>query len=195
MTHWMLNKRTRLAETQHMTLVQDTATSPSDKQIEYTHLKIQDGVMIVPIKLFAGEVSFILTSQYRYPTGKVSLEFPGGAVAPNEPTEASALRELLEETGYTSNKIKFIYVMDTISPLSSAKTYVYSAVVEGEPAPLQIEESEKDFGLTTRECSADQVLKLLRDNEITDSRTVAALSAVLLQSPKAIEYADSLSGD
>lgn len=193
----MLNSREKLAETPFMTVVKDIVTSPSDAKVEYTQIKTFDSVLIVPIKIGENkkDVSFVMVQQYRYPVGKLVLEFPGGSKNPDETTEQAAIRELKEETGYDVKSVKFMYVFEVAPSLTSAKTYVYMAIVDGEPADLNPDESEKDFQMVRKEYSADELLKLLRDNEITDSKTVAALATVLLQSPKALEYANSLSGD
>jgi 8-oxo-dGTP pyrophosphatase MutT (NUDIX family) len=46
----------------------------------------------------AGEI--VMIWQYRFGTGELSLEIPGGVIDPNEEPRAAAERELSEETGY-----------------------------------------------------------------------------------------------
>ncbi len=52
----------------------------------------------------------ILVRQYRHGIGDVTLEFPGGAVSSHEKAGAqkAAIRELQEETGYTSTRVQHI---------------------------------------------------------------------------------------
>lgn len=42
----------------------------------------------------------VLVKQFRPPTGKVMIELPAGLIDPKETIESTAVRELLEETGY-----------------------------------------------------------------------------------------------
>ncbi len=46
------------------------------------------------------ENKIILVKQFRYPINMFSIEFPAGLIDKGETPEATALRELLEETGY-----------------------------------------------------------------------------------------------
>jgi ADP-ribose pyrophosphatase len=46
--------------------------------------------------------------QYRFGVGYTTLETPGGMLDPGEDPKAAAVRELLEETGYESNKWTYL---------------------------------------------------------------------------------------
>ena len=61
-----------------------------------------DAVAILPlIKDKEDGTNVLLIKQFRPPTGKPCYELPAGLVDPDESIETAALRELLEETGYT----------------------------------------------------------------------------------------------
>ncbi|KAF9977237.1 hypothetical protein BGZ73_006600 [Actinomortierella ambigua] len=71
--------------------------------------QVFDAVDIVPIiKNTAGQATHIvLVVQYRPPVGCFVIEFPSGLVDPGESAEQAALRELLEETGFSSSISSF----------------------------------------------------------------------------------------
>jgi len=58
-------------------------------------------VMIVPL-LDDGRV--VVERQFRYPLGRVMLEFPAGKLDAGEPPLHCAIRELVEETGYRARE-------------------------------------------------------------------------------------------
>lgn len=48
----------------------------------------------------------VLTKQFRPPCGKVVIELPAGLIDPKESVESTAVRELIEETGYHGQFVK-----------------------------------------------------------------------------------------
>ena len=156
--------------------------------INYYHLDYHDGVMVVPIKVSTHDIKFVFVNQYRYPIARDCLEFPGGSKDKTETSELAARRELLEETGYKADEMRFIYMMNPSTWLSGNKTFVYLAVLSGEPETRKLDESEEFCELGVVELSSKEVWEKIRNNEITDRRTLAALNVVLMQSPKALEF-------
>jgi len=52
--------------------------------------------------------SVLLEKQFRPPLGRDVIELPAGLVDPGETMEAAALRELIEETGWSAREIRFL---------------------------------------------------------------------------------------
>lgn len=50
----------------------------------------------------------LLEKQFRPPLGRDVIELPAGLVDPGESMEAAALRELIEETGWSAGTIRFL---------------------------------------------------------------------------------------
>jgi ADP-ribose pyrophosphatase len=71
-----------------------------------------DGVGIVAILQYPssaedpGKSELLLQKQYRPPIDKIVIEVPAGLVDAGESPEASALRELKEETGYVGEVLE-----------------------------------------------------------------------------------------
>jgi ADP-ribose pyrophosphatase len=58
-------------------------------------------VMVVPL---LDDGRLVMERQFRYPLGRVLLEFPAGKLEPGEPVQRCAQRELVEETGYVAHE-------------------------------------------------------------------------------------------
>lgn len=81
-------------------------------------------VAIVPVTK-DGHVIFV--RQFRPPVNSYVIEFPAGLNDMNEPLEVVALRELLEETGYTADKLIFLAKGPLSTGLSKEILMVYLA--------------------------------------------------------------------
>jgi ADP-ribose pyrophosphatase len=57
--------------------------------------------MVVPL---LDDGRLVMERQYRYPMGRVMLEFPAGKIDAGEPVWQCAQRELAEETGYRAQE-------------------------------------------------------------------------------------------
>lgn len=88
-----------------------------------------DAVIIVPRLIHSGD--YILIKQFRPPLDAYILEFPAGLIDVGETPEATAIRELKEETGYVGEVIHRTPRLYT-SPgiLSEACFYVFIEIDE-----------------------------------------------------------------
>ena len=81
----------------------DRAISPrTGKEHSFFILESSSWVNIIPL---TGDGKVVMVRQYRHGTGELTLEIPGGLVESSDTPETAAMRELLEETGYTAKKV------------------------------------------------------------------------------------------
>jgi 8-oxo-dGTP pyrophosphatase MutT (NUDIX family) len=85
-------------------LRRDEIRLPNGAMIDDYFVSVRAEVAIVFPVTSAGEV--IMVRQYKHGAQEILLEFPGGVFnSDREPAEEAAMRELQEETGYTSQNI------------------------------------------------------------------------------------------
>src|SRR5258708_11258173 len=99
-----------------LTLKCDTVCLPDGKQATREYVQHPGAVMVIPL-FDDGRV--LMESQYRYPMGKVMVEYPAGKLDPNEGALACAKRELQDTTGYTARE--YVY-LTRIHPIISYST-------------------------------------------------------------------------
>jgi len=86
-----------LSKSSFLELRRDDVRLPDGSPATREYVVHPGAVAIVPL---LDDGRLVLERQFRYPVGKVLLEFPAGKIDPGENTLACARRELLEETGY-----------------------------------------------------------------------------------------------
>lgn len=123
----------------------------------------------------------VLVHQFRYPVNKPLLEIPAGKMdgEESETPEATAARELAEETPYTAETLELIHNFYTAPGFCDEYMYLYRANGLKKNSQLKPDDGEVvDTVLYTRQ----ETLDALRNKEIEDVKTIAALQHWLLES-------------
>ncbi len=125
-------------------------------------------VLIVPI---LPDGRLVLERQFRYPVGRVMLEFPAGKIDPQETPLATAKRELREEAGYAAATWQHIGMIHPEIGYSTEAIEIYLAT-DLTHVGAQLDEGEfLDVVLMTEE----ELLARFDSGDVTDGKTVAAL--------------------
>ncbi|MBL3656512.1 NUDIX domain-containing protein [Fulvivirga sediminis] len=113
-----------------------------------------------------------LVGQYRYTIDEYSWEIPEGGGPMHEEPLTSAKRELKEETGLIANHWEMIMRFHTSNSVTDEVGYIYLAkeLTQGEQ---NLEESESD--LIVKKLPFTEALKMVMNQEITDSMSVAGI--------------------
>lgn len=103
LSDWKLIRSTYLEKSPWVNWRIDTCQLPDGTIVDDYHVsEFPPGIGIVAL---TPELEVVLVRQYRHGAGRTLTEIPGGYLSPNDllPVEA-AKRELLEETGYSSDR-------------------------------------------------------------------------------------------
>jgi len=132
---------------------------------------VHPGAALIVAELANGRL--ILERQYRYPVGRVMLEFPAGKLDAGETALATAQRELIEEAGYTAER--WIPIA-TLHPNVGYSTETIEVFLARELVHIGAKLDEGEF-LDVVLMSEAQLLDAFDQGELTDGKSIAALFA------------------
>jgi ADP-ribose pyrophosphatase len=127
-------------------------------------------VLMLPI---LADGRLVLERQFRYPVGRVMLEFPAGKIDPDETPLATAKRELREETGYTAGTWQHL---GTVHPEIGYSTEFIEMYIATDLAHVGAQLDDGEF-LDVVLMPEDELLAAFDAGLVTDGKTVAALFA------------------
>ena len=110
--------------------------------------------------------------------GDELLEIPAGTLEPGEDPYGCAVRELQEETGYAASAWSRLLSCYMAPGYSSEVIHFY--VAEGLSQVGM--NPEEDESITVERHSFDEVVKMIEDNEIMDSKTITGVLSYLTRS-------------
>jgi ADP-ribose pyrophosphatase len=146
----------------------DVFLTPEGKKGDYFYHHSNGAVFIIPV-LADGKI--VLIKQYRYLFQRSdSIEFPGGGAEKGQSFEKSAVRELLEETGFLAGKLIKIGLFSSCNGVTDEVTRVFiaSKLVKKKAKPEELEI------IRTFYRSFDQIEEMIKQNKIWDGQTLAS---------------------
>ena len=148
----------------------DTVTLPDGSSATREYIVHPGAVVIVPL---LDDGRLLLERQFRYPVGRVMIEFPAGKLdVQGEDRLACAKRELLEETGYTAREWAHAGVLHPVISYSTEFIDIWFArgLVDGGRRALDHGEFLDVFTATPQ-----QLLDWCRDGKVTDAKTLSCM--------------------
>jgi 8-oxo-dGTP pyrophosphatase MutT (NUDIX family) len=175
MRPWKTLGSEKLADYGIFQLRRDRCVSPRTGQEHgFVVLEGPDWVNVVAL---TPDEQVVLINQYRFGTGQVTLEIPGGIIDPGEAPLASGARELLEETGYTARSFTLLGHVEPNPAIQNNRCYTVlaeGAVRSGEPS---LDEKE-DIGVVLYPLA--DVPRLLTEGAIRHALVFAAFHKLYL---------------
>ena len=126
-------------------------------------------VVVIPV---LSDGCILFERQHRYPVRRTLLELPAGKIDADEDIERCARRELLEETGYAATSWQHLGVMHPCIGYADERIEIFLAV-----GLERVSGQNLDVGefLDLVPMSLDDAFELIRQGQMTDSKTITAL--------------------
>jgi ADP-ribose pyrophosphatase len=114
----------------------------------------------------------VLVWQYRFGTGRLSLEIPGGVIDAGEEPIVATARELREETGYVADSLEPLVTVEPNPAIQGNRCFTFVARGARPVAATQFDEQEE---LETVLVPASRIADLLDGGQVRHSLVHGAL--------------------
>lgn len=146
----------------------DRVALPDGRAAHREYIRHPGAVMVVPL---LDDGRLLMERQYRYPMGRVMLEFPAGKLDAGEAPLVCGQRELLEETGYRAAEWAYAGVLHNAIAYSDEGIHIYFA--RGLSRGVQQLDDGEFLELVTH--TVDEVDRMAARGELTDAKTLIGL--------------------
>lgn len=157
-------------------LYEDEVILPNGKVTSRVYIEHMGAAAVLPVTT---DGLIVLTRQYRYPIGRISLEVPAGKKDElNEDSLVCARRELEEETSYVSDDIQFVQTIYNCLGYSNEAIDLFVAY-DCEHKEDSLDADEDEF-IERVLYSVEDCKKLLDEGQLTDVKTALLIQYYLL---------------
>jgi ADP-ribose pyrophosphatase len=152
----------------------DTVRFPDGSTGEMEMIRHSGASAVLPVLSdpHGPDPQIVLVRQYRYASGGYLYEVPAGRPdRPGEPWEDCARRELREETGLEAGTLRPLTSIWTTRGFTDERIHLFLAtdLTAGET------EYDADEFMETVKLPMSEALRMVRDGEITDAKTICTL--------------------
>ena len=138
-------------------------------RVEKDEVELEDGSR--SIREVVHNSGGVAVKQFRYPSKEVLYELPGGKQEAGESIVEAGMRELREETGYTTRHPRYFgYLYPTVAYASEVIHLVLA-----EHAVFLKQELDEGETVEVVRMPLHEALRLIESNEIKDAKTIIAL--------------------
>jgi len=149
----------------------DTVELPNQKYSKREIIEHCGGVAIIAMH----DDKIIMVKQYRKAVENSLLELPAGKIEAKEEAIACAKRELVEETGYESENMKFVFEFYSSPGFSNEKIYLFYT----DEITFVGANPDEDEYIELVELPFKDALEKIENGEIVDAKTIIGLLYLL----------------
>jgi ADP-ribose pyrophosphatase len=154
----------------------DKVILPNGKQSTREIVKHPGAVAVIPI---TNDDKIVLVEQFRKPLEKSIVEIPAGKLEPGEDPQETAVRELEEETGYTTKSLTKLTSFYTSPGFADEIMHIY---VAKELEKLDdVPSLDEDEFVEILEVTLEEAKQLVEEQRIHDAKTNYAVLYLEMQ--------------
>jgi ADP-ribose pyrophosphatase len=159
----------RIYEGRVLNLRVDDIDTPNGGRRDYEVVEHAGGVVVIAQP---GPGKIVLVRQHRHAVDSDLWEVPAGMIERGEPPEETAKRELIEETGYRAERLRFLWSIYTSPGFCQERIHFFVAegLTLGEAAP------EEDEAFEVRTWRVADAWALVEQDQLRDAKTQIALA-------------------
>ena len=169
---WQTKDTKQLFKNDFVTLFEDDVVQPDGNPGKYAYFEQIPGVNIIALD---SNNSIYFLRQHRYVVKKELMQLPVGGILEGEDPAEVAKNELKEETGITAKTWKKLGKFYVAPSLETTWLEVYLATDLDISDVGHIHQEGNESILEVTKFSLEEVKKMMKDGEIEDGLTLAAL--------------------
>ena len=152
-------------------MYRDRSKVPNGNIAEWDFIGHNGACAVIPV---TDEGKIVLVKQWRNALDRFTFEIPaGGLDGVDEPMIVGAKRELEEETGYKSDNLEFLISLKTTVAFCNERIDVF---VARDLVKTQ-QHLDEDEDIEVYEFELSELLKMIKEGTMQDSKTVSAILA------------------
>lgn len=148
----------------------DRVRLPDGSESRFDYVSEPPSAVVLPLTV---DDEVVVLKEYRHAVGRVATGLPGGSLEPEDvDIQATAVRELLEESGYRAGTLEQLAVAEPANGLLDSERHYFRAT-DCEPSVDTARDADESIRVRTMEY--DELLSQVIDGEIQDERTITAV--------------------
>lgn len=169
---WKIKERNLKYKNSWITVFEDKVINLSGKDGIYGHMKIKDGVNVLPID---EEGNVYLGREFHYGVGKATIEVIAGGIEAGESPSNTAKRELREELGIIAEEFIDFGITHPLTAYSDTTSYLYLA----KKLSFSSQELEDSEEIEIVKVSLSEAVEMVNSGKITSAEScILILKAV-----------------
>ena len=181
---WIQESEKALLDSPFMSIHELTCRSSEDsRRLKFYTMRARNWCNIIPV---TEDGKVVLVKQYRIGIAQHTIEIPGGVADPEDPNiQATAIREMTEETGYVTLPGARCETLGSSFPNPAIQNNVVTGLIVGPVRKTQNQNLDHGEMIETLEVAISDIPKLVADGTINHALMLDTFFYLIMRQPGA----------